>query len=154
MKTKHDPRHQARRFAIQTLFEWLYQQTDAPRQKIAEDLLDQKKEQPKETESQEDEKITPYDAKLLENIINGVVEHKAKIDEVITQCAPEWPLDQIARVDLSILRVAVFELLFLEKTPTKVAIDEAVELAKEFGGGNSSKFVNGVLGTVVKKYVE
>lgn len=71
-------------------------------------------------------------------------------DELIHDCAPEWPIPQINRIDLSILRLSIYELMH-EKTPIKVVIDEAVELAKEFGAESSPKFVNGVLGSVVKK---
>ena len=74
-----------------------------------------------------------------------------KIDKIIEKAAPEWPLEQIAKIDLEILRIAVFELYIARSVPPKVAIDEAVELGKQFGGENSSKFVNGVLGTVVKE---
>ena len=75
-------------------------------------------------------------------------QQKDPIDRLISGCAPEWPLEQINRIDLAILRLAIFELLHLP-TPPKVVIDEAVELAKEYGSENSSKFVNGVLGTAM-----
>lgn len=73
-----------------------------------------------------------------------------EIDAVISKNAPKWPVDKINHVDLSILRCAIWELLFQKKTPTKVVIDEAVELAKEFGTDTSSAFVNGCLGTIIK----
>ena len=72
------------------------------------------------------------------------------IDAIIVPAAPEWPIEQIALIDLIILRLGIFELLFAKEVPPKVAINEAVELAKAFGGPNSSKFVNGVLGTVYR----
>lgn len=72
------------------------------------------------------------------------------IDSAIQSAAPEWPIDKIAKIDLAILRLAVFELMVEKKEPPKVIIDEAVELAKAFGGDNSPKFVNGVLGTILK----
>jgi N utilization substance protein B len=75
---------------------------------------------------------------------------KDSIDQLITKCAPEWPLEQINRIDLAILRLALFELKS-STTPHKVVIDEAVELAKEYGSESSSKFVNGVLGTALTK---
>ena len=84
-------------------------------------------------------------------ISKGVTDNLDTIDKIIETSAPEWPLSQIAKVDLEILRIAIFELFIARNVPPKVAIDEAVELAKEFGGDNSSKFVNGVLGTVVKQ---
>lgn len=82
--------------------------------------------------------------------VNKIIASIPKSDQFISECAPEWPINQINKVDLSILRLAIFELTN-EKTPKKVVIDEAVELAKEFGAESSSKFVNGVLGTVVSK---
>lgn len=100
----------------------------------------------------ESNKTLHYDENLFNQIIEGVKTHQPSIDTIITECAPEWPLPQISKVDLTILRIAIYEILHRDETPTKVAIDEAVELGKEFGSVNSSKFVNGVLGTVVKKY--
>ena len=84
-------------------------------------------------------------------MVCGVVENKNHLDEIIIETAPEWPIEQIAKIDLIILRIAIFELLIAQNVPPKVAIDEAVELAKEFGSDSSGKFVNGVLGTVVEK---
>lgn len=76
--------------------------------------------------------------------------HVADIDKKIAHAAPEWPIDQIAKIDLAILRLAVYELTVEKKEPPKVIIDEAIELAKEFGNQNSPQFVNGVLGTIYK----
>jgi len=73
-----------------------------------------------------------------------------KIDEIVQKCAPEWPLSQINRVDLAVLRQAVYELLYKTETPTKVIIDEAVEIAKRYGGKTSSSFVNGALASAIK----
>jgi N utilization substance protein B len=87
---------------------------------------------------------------FIDEIVNGVILNCEKIDKIIVPAAPEWPIDQIALVDLIILRIGIFELLFSREVPPKVAINEAVELAKTFGGENSSKFVNGVLGTVYR----
>lgn len=92
-----------------------------------------------------------FDGELLSLIIEGVNANQKTLDQIITVSAPEWPIDQIARVDLIALRIAIFELYIAQNVPKKVAIDEAIELAKEFGGDSSGKFVNGVLGTVVKK---
>jgi transcription antitermination factor NusB len=74
-----------------------------------------------------------------------VIEKQAEIDEIITKCAPEWPINQINRTDVSVLRLAIFELLYKKKTPTKVIIDEAVEIAKRYGSHTSGSFVNGAL---------
>lgn len=87
---------------------------------------------------------------FIHKLIAGLKTHADDIDQVITVSAPEWPIPQIAQVDLAILRLAIFELLFDDEVPPKAVINEAVELAKAFGGENSSKFVNGVLGTVFR----
>lgn len=79
-----------------------------------------------------------------------IVAHLRDLDQTITQAAPQWPLNKVAKVDLAILRLAAYELLIARREPPKVIIDEAVELAKEFGGESSGPFVNGVLGTIVK----
>ena len=84
-------------------------------------------------------------------LIVGVGAHREELDKHIRQYAPEWPVDQIAIVDRNILRIAIYEILFCDDTPTKVAINEAVELAKEFGSDSSGRFVNGVLGSLVAK---
>lgn len=83
--------------------------------------------------------------------LKKILTHLKKIDQVIKINAPKWPLDKINKVDLSILRTAIWELLYKKKTPPKVVIDEAVELAKEFGSQTSHSFINGVLGSAVKK---
>lgn len=141
--------------AVVALFEWTFHK-DVPLQARVgehvedfEELLSDQSDTKKDASSQKKH----FDSELFSSVTGGVFDHKEQIDKIIKECAPEWPLDQISRADLSILRIAIFELLHRQSTPTKVAIDEAVELAKEFGGMNSSKFVNGVLGTVVKRYV-
>ena len=78
----------------------------------------------------------------------AVLKNKADIDHVIETYAPAWPVAQMAFIDRNILRLAIFEILFDNKVPVKVVINEAVELAKSFGGDNTPKFINGVLGTV------
>lgn len=85
--------------------------------------------------------------------VRTVLDNQEKLDEVIQPAAPEWPVEQIARVDKIILRMAVSELLFQQETPPKVVINEAVELGKRFGSDNSSKFINGVLGTVYREHL-
>lgn len=94
------------------------------------------------------------DKSFIEQLVSGVLEHQQQIDDTIRPVAPEWPIEQIARMDRIVLRIGVYELLFEEGVPPKVAINEAVELAKAFGGDNSSKFVNGVLGTVLRAQEE
>jgi len=81
-------------------------------------------------------------------LVTGVRAHQEQIDEVIRQKAPAWPLEQVAVVDRNILRLAIFEILLDNRVPVRAAINEAVELAKAFGGESSPKFVNGVLGAV------
>ncbi len=86
-------------------------------------------------------------------IAKGMVEHLPEIDAIITKAAPEWPLDQIAIVDRNVLRMGIYELLYADKkeVPPKVAINEAIEVAKNFGGISSPKFINGVLGTIYRE---
>lgn len=92
--------------------------------------------------------------RFLHRIVFGVWEHRSYLDRIIEEAAPNWPITQMPGVDKAILRIAIFELLIddIEKTPIKAVINEAVELAKQFGSDNSSRFVNGVLGTVVNRY--
>ncbi len=86
--------------------------------------------------------------KFASELVNGVVRYKEKLDAQIHRYAPAWPIEQIAFIDRNILRLAIFEILIDNKIPVKVAINEAVELAKNFGGDSSSKFINGVLGAI------
>lgn len=89
-------------------------------------------------------------------ILKGIVEHMKDIDAVIERVAPEWPIDQIAVIDRNVLRIGLYELFYADKTevPAKVAINEAIEIAKNYGGINSPKFINGVLGTVFREEQE
>ncbi|MDP3999504.1 MAG: transcription antitermination factor NusB [bacterium] len=89
-------------------------------------------------------------------LVKGVAEHRKEIDKIISKAAPEWPLEQIAIIDRNCLRIGLFELLFADRNevPPKVAINEAIELAKNYGGPNSGKFVNGVLGTIYREIGE
>jgi N utilization substance protein B len=81
-------------------------------------------------------------------LARGVVNNRKRIDEIIHQTAPAFPIDQIAAIDRNILRVAVYEIVIDNKVPMRAAINEAIELAKQYGGENSPKFINGVLGSV------
>lgn len=83
-------------------------------------------------------------------LVTDILPSLQTLDDAIKQAAPEWPVDKIAKIDLAILRLATYELLIQKTEPPKVVIDEAVELAKEFGNESSPKFVNGVLGTILK----
>jgi N utilization substance protein B len=91
------------------------------------------------------------EAEFIKDLAEGTLKNEKKIDAMIVPAAPEWPIDQIAKMDKAILRMSIYELLIKKDVPPKVAINEAVELAKEFGGDNSSKFVNGVLGTIFRQ---
>jgi transcription antitermination protein NusB len=93
--------------------------------------------------------MTDEELVFTRELIAGVIENRDKIDGAIRKYAPLFPLEQIAAVDRNILRIAIFEILFNNKTPEKVAVNEAVELAKGFGGDASPKFVNGVLGSII-----
>lgn len=96
------------------------------------------------------------DAEFTWQIIQGVVDNLSKIDKIIEKSAPEWPIDQITIIDRNILRIGLYELIFgnREEVPPKVAINEAIELAKTFGGESSGRFINGVLGTVYREIGE
>ena len=94
------------------------------------------------------EGVSEENGAFTRELVSGVIHNKEKIDHNIQSFASAWPIEQIPVVDRNILRLAIFEILFDDKAPIKVAINEAVELAKRFGTGNSSKFVNGVLGSV------
>ncbi|KKP69970.1 transcription antitermination factor NusB [candidate division CPR3 bacterium GWF2_35_18] len=135
MKTKTDPRHCARQIALQTLFEWSMHSSNP--QDIANRII-------KETDNNK------LDFNLLSEIISNVVSNREKIDLQIEVAAPAWPISQISKIDLTILRIASAELQYIKGIPNKVSIDEAVELSKEFSGDTSSKFINGVLGTILK----
>lgn len=133
-------RHLSRSIAMQTLYEWDFNNRD--KSKIEEIL---KRNVAEFGPGLEDDQFT-------NELINGVLENLDKIDAIIEKTAPEWPIDQINLVDRNILRVGIFELLFgnRKEVPPKVAINEAIELAKSFGGETSGKFVNGVLGTIYR----
>ena len=90
------------------------------------------------------------DKEFVQRLVRGVLTDSKTLDEYIQPLAPDWPLDQIARIDRVILRIGVWELKNTKDVPVKVVINEAVELAKGFGADNSSKFINGVLGTAAR----
>jgi N utilization substance protein B len=94
------------------------------------------------------------DPAFIFDLVKGVSENLQDIDAIIVETAPEWPLDQITVIDRNILRLGIFELMFAKQVPPKVAINEAVELGKAFGGESSGKFINGVLGTLYKNLPE
>lgn len=131
-------RHLARTIAMQSLFLWDFDGSDNSKlEEIVHGVF---------------ENFAPsFDDKgFVQNIIEGVIEHRQEIDRYITKYATEWPLDQITIVDRNILRIGVYELIFNPDIPAKVAINEAIEIAKAFGNESSGKFVNGVLGAIYK----
>lgn len=133
-------RHLGRIVALQTLYEFDFRNWDKTRPSI-DKILDRNIEQ---FSGQIDDK------KFVKDLVAEVSTREKELDKTIEPIAPEWPVDQIARMDKIILRMALYELLAGE-IPPKVIINEAVELAKSFGGDNSSKFINGVLGTAYKQ---
>lgn len=130
-------RHLARAIVLQTLYEWdFHARQGNPDEIIARNL--------EEFAPQLDEK------QFAIKLIQGIVEQQEDIDATITQFAPDWPLPKITIVDRNVLRIGTYELKFDTSIPSKVAINEAIELAKTFGGESSGKFVNGVLGAVFR----
>lgn len=129
-------RHLGRMIAMQTLFEYDFREGSS---------IDEIKSR----------NINEYseaaDSKFVEDLVDGTLKYLEKIDKDIATAAPEWPLDQISLIDKSILRLAIFELYHNSDVPPKVVINEAVELGKQFGSESSSKFINGVLGTIYDK---
>jgi N utilization substance protein B len=95
--------------------------------------------------------LPPSGSEFARNLVSGVLEQKIHLDELIQKNAPEWPVEQIAIIDRNILRIAIFEIAIDRGTPLKVAINEAIELAKLFGSDSSPRFINGVLGALVSQ---
>jgi len=140
-------RHLSRIIATQTLFEWGFISERFP---TGEKYNVKEKITEINNRNYENYQKAVSNREFVDDLVMGVIENQERIDRIIKPAAPEWPIAQIALIDLVILRVAIYELLFKREVPPKVAINEAVELAKSFGGPNSSKFVNGVLGTVYR----
>lgn len=139
-------RHLGRIVALQTLYEYEFRLgSEDPSVDLGEIL----------SRNLERYESAIEDTGFVKNLVDGVIANLADLDAKITPIAPEWPIDQIARIDRAVLRLGVYELLYRADTvPPKVAINEAVELAKAFGSDNSSKFINGVLGTAYRTLVE
>lgn len=133
-------RHLVRTVVLQTLYEWdFYGQKPDPEKILTRNL----------------EEFAPGidEPDFAWKIIRGVLKHLQAIDKILVKAAPEWPLERIAAIDRNILRVGLYELLYAnpEEVPPKVAINESIEMAKNYGGPNSVKFINGVLGTVYRE---
>lgn len=131
-------RHLLRTVAMQVLYEWDFngQRAEKINEYIKHNLA----------EFAPNEKDSSY----VEKTVQGVIKNLTEIDKIIEKTAPEWPIAQITIVDRNILRLGIFEMKYVEEIPPKVAINEAIEIAKTFGGRSSGKFVNGVLGTIYK----
>ena len=134
-------RHLSRSIAMQSLYEW-----------------DFHGKKPEDLEKIVERNINEFgpgleDKGFVWQIVSGVISHLSKIDKIIEKAAPEWPIDQITIIDRNVLRIGLYELLYgnKEEVPPKVAINEAIELGKSFGGEKSGKFINGALGTVYKE---
>jgi N utilization substance protein B len=132
-------RHLARTIALQSLYEWDFNK------KPAADL--------KKIVAHNVKEFAPglKDDSFVQTLIDGVLQNQEEIDAKIVKTAPEWPIEQITTVDRNILRLGIYELQYDKNIPPKVAINEAIELAKSFGGEASGRFVNGVLGTLYRQ---
>lgn len=139
-------RHLGRIVVLQTLYEYEFRsQLNDPTVSLSEIII--------RNMSRYEETIG--DKQFVQDLLNGIIEKQVELDTKLQPMAPEWPISQIARIDRNVLRMGLFELLYMQDTvPTKVAINEAIELAKAFGSDNSSKFINGVLGTAYKLFIE
>lgn len=137
-------RHLLRSIAMQSLYEWDFRGKD---EKKIDEIIKHNIEE--FGPGVEDESLVFY-------LVQGVLKNREKIDKLIEKCAPEWPLEQVTVTDRNVLRLGIFELVFgnYEEVPPKVAINEAIELAKTYGGDSSGRFVNGVLGTIYREMGE
>ena len=133
-------RHLSRSIAMQSLYEWDFSGKKTELEKIVERNI---------------KEFGPglENPSFVWQLVTGVLKHLLTLDKIIEKAAPEWPINQITIVDRNVLRLGLFELLYekKEEVPPKVAINEAIELAKSFGGESSGKFINGVLGTIYKE---
>ncbi len=139
-------RHLSRSIAMQSLYEWDFNKEGTPKKDIDAIIAHSVKE------------FGPgvKDSEFVKTLVHGILKERKVIDPIIEKCAPEWPIEQITIVDRNVLRLGIYELMFgkYDEVPPKVAINEAIELAKAFGGESSGRFVNGVLGTVYREMGE
>lgn len=135
-------RHLSRTLAMQTLYQWDF---NSQKEEKLDQLLDYNLQE-----------FAPgfNDEGFAKHLIEGVLKNITEIDELIKKYATEWPLEQITIIDRNILRLGIFELKYDPDIPSKVAINEAIEIAKTYGGESSGKFVNGVLGAIFKELAE
>ncbi len=134
-------RHLGRIIALQTIYEFDFRNDSKDQSIDIDEILERNIARYKETIE---------DTEFVRLLVHGANDQASSLDEQLQPVAPEWPLDQIARIDHIILRLGLWELLNERDVPPKVVINEAIELAKAFGSDNSSKFVNGVLGTLLR----
>ena len=135
-------RHLSRTIVMQALYEWDFKEKDE-----------------KDLSKIVDRNITEFapgikDENFIKDLAQGIIDNLEEIDKIIEKYAPQWPIDQITTIDRNVLRLGVYELVFYESTPSRVAINEAIEVAKSFGGESSGKFINGVLGAIYKDRME
>lgn len=135
-------RHLGRILVLQTLYEQEFRQECGDTHLSLNEVLQRNLDRYKDTVD---------DLAFIRSLVKGVEKHHTALDTLLQPVAPEWPIDQIARIDRIILRMSLYELITGNDVPAKVVINEAVELAKAFGSDNSSRFVNGVLGTLLKQ---
>lgn len=135
-------RHLGRIVALQTLYEQDFRRDSDDKSFDVQEVLQRNISRYRETID---------DVDFIKNLVEGVSGREAELDKILQPLAPEWPIEQIARMDRVVLRMGAYELLYAKDVPPKVVINEAVELAKAFGGDNSSKFVNGVLGSLLRQ---
>ncbi|AKM80204.1 TPA: transcription antitermination factor NusB [Candidatus Saccharibacteria bacterium] len=139
-------RHLGRIVALQSLYEFEFRTQSEDTSVVIDEILERNLERYSEEID---------DTSFVTELVHGVIAAQEDLDNRIRPLAPEWPIEQIARIDRNVLRLGLFELLYRkDQVPPKVAINEAVELAKAFGSDNSSKFINGVLGTAYRTLVE
>ncbi len=130
-------RHLLRTVALQSLFEWDFNNRQGSIDEIVQHAISEFAGGAEDTG-------------FANELVQGVIDHIDEIDAIIVKTAPEWPIAQITVIDRNVLRLGIYELMFAKQIPPKVAINEAVEMGKRFGGESSGKFVNGVLGTLFK----
>jgi transcription antitermination protein NusB len=135
-------RHLGRIVALQTLYEQDFRREAGDESFDVSEVLTRNISRYRETID---------DTDFIESLVSGVIGHISDLDKTLQPLAPEWPIEQIARMDRVVLRIGAYELLYATDVPPKVVINEAVELAKAFGGDNSSKFINGVLGSLLRQ---
>ncbi|MCK5413689.1 MAG: transcription antitermination factor NusB [Candidatus Pacebacteria bacterium] len=145
-------RHLSRSITMQSLYEWDFQisvlEGEDTKKKEKLDIIVKNNIKEYGVDAEKDD--------FVFDVINGVFDNLKKIDEIIKRLAPEWPIEQVTIIDRNILRIGIYELVFSKRTdvPPRVAINEAIELAKSFGGNSSGKFINGVLGSLYKEKTE